>query len=94
MDEGMREMDEGMRDRTAGACRRLPQRSVAQCRVVLCVCGGPVLWGCVPCRSLGGPMPPLVVCVVLCALGAAPRRAGVPCRAVSCATPVEQRALR
>ena len=39
-------------------------------------------------------MPPLVVCVVSCALGAASRRAGVPCRAVSCATPVEQRALR
>ena len=32
-------------------------------------------------------MPPLVVCVVSCALGAAPRRAAPVCRAVRCRVP-------
>ena len=86
MDEGMREMDEGMRDRTAGACRRLPQRSVAQCRVVLCVCGGPVLTP-VGLRAVQiarrSHASACRVCRVVCARrGVAPRRCAVPCGVV------------
>ena len=86
MDEGMREMDEGMRDRTAGACRRLPQRSVAQCRVVLCVCVVGLSCGAA-CRADRSEVPCLRLSCVSCHVRSARRRAAPVCRAVRCRVP-------